>query len=302
MHRPKDSPWNVDDWHRREWLCTDGRGGYACGNALDLPTRRYHSWLTVMDEAGAGRRLRILAGVDERVDCGDGEGDQPWSIVHWGGKEAPDVPELQRAFTNEPVPCWSLGEGDASYDRSLLMPAGKRAVVVKWRNTGRLPLVLVVRPLFDFVDADALGQQRDLRLRVEPSLQVAPRAGVQEHALCLRPEPADADGRALPDVFVTMTHDAFTPGDSWYTNYHLAEEAARGYDARTDRLAPGYLRIELAIGESFCAAFAIDEPLSNLEQCYDEEVARRNRRLEWSDDGAVQALTGRLRRGVRNFG
>ncbi len=36
---------NIDVSHRREWLVTNGIGGYASGTAAGLNTRRYHGVL-----------------------------------------------------------------------------------------------------------------------------------------------------------------------------------------------------------------------------------------------------------------
>src|SRR5262249_56016038 len=51
---------------QREWLLTDGAGGYACGTAADLPTRRYHAWLCAALPPG-GERVPYLAPVDQRL-------------------------------------------------------------------------------------------------------------------------------------------------------------------------------------------------------------------------------------------
>ena len=49
-----------------EWLLTDGAGGYACGTAADLPTRRYHG-LWIARRPDSARRHQIIAGLDERL-------------------------------------------------------------------------------------------------------------------------------------------------------------------------------------------------------------------------------------------
>jgi hypothetical protein len=75
---------------QREWLLTDGAGGYACGTAADLPTRRYHAWLCAALPPG-GERVRWLAGVDERLDTADGE--FALLAAHWRSLQAPSLPE-----------------------------------------------------------------------------------------------------------------------------------------------------------------------------------------------------------------
>ena len=46
----------LDEAAAREWLVTDGLGGYACGTVAGLRTRRYHGLLVHRDRpAGASR-------------------------------------------------------------------------------------------------------------------------------------------------------------------------------------------------------------------------------------------------------
>jgi predicted glycogen debranching enzyme len=291
LRRAADVPWDADGWHRREWVLADGRGGYACGDALDLPTRRYHSWLTVVGGSGtAARRVRLLAGVDERVDCGDGE--ESWSAAHWAGSDEPSVPALFRRFCPEPAPTWTRSRGDVALERSLTMPGCGRCVIARWRNTGELPLRLVVRPLFDFVDADSLSRERPLDAEVH-SLPAPEQA---EGARALQPDPG------MPRVCVSWQGGVECIADPcWYRNYHLEEERARGYDSSTDRLAPVQLVIELAPGQVAHVAFSVGEPLADPKARFDDAVRARQDRLAWADRGAAQALAGRLRRGVDVF-
>ena len=52
----------ADELANKQWLLTDGLGGYACGNGLDMPRRRYDCWLTALSPDG--RRVRLVAGAD----------------------------------------------------------------------------------------------------------------------------------------------------------------------------------------------------------------------------------------------
>src|SRR5215813_9934726 len=51
---------------RREWLETNGRGGFACSTVIGLNTRRYHGLLTASTRPPAGRVL-LLSKVEETV-------------------------------------------------------------------------------------------------------------------------------------------------------------------------------------------------------------------------------------------
>ena len=60
----------VDYLLEREWLVTNGLGGYAAGTLSGTNTRRYHGLLVAATEPPAGRRVR-LANLIEEVVVGD---------------------------------------------------------------------------------------------------------------------------------------------------------------------------------------------------------------------------------------
>jgi predicted glycogen debranching enzyme len=87
-------PWPIVDPHdpdatvTREWLVTNGLGGYASGTVAGVITRRYHSVLTAALPAPFGR-IVMLSHLAEQVRPGDGR------RIEIGGRErtgdAPDA-------------------------------------------------------------------------------------------------------------------------------------------------------------------------------------------------------------------
>src|SRR5215475_1727005 len=62
---------NLDEGAAREWLVTDGLGGFAMGTVAGLRTRRYHGLLIVATDPPRGRHLG-LAALDAVVVVGGG--------------------------------------------------------------------------------------------------------------------------------------------------------------------------------------------------------------------------------------
>ena len=50
---------SLDEASRREWLVTDGLGGYAMGTVAGLRTRRYHGLLMVPTAPAGSARSRL---------------------------------------------------------------------------------------------------------------------------------------------------------------------------------------------------------------------------------------------------
>jgi hypothetical protein len=86
-----DEPVHVIRWKRsdptddsplleREWLVTNGLGGYASGTLAGVATRRYHGYLIAALPNPLGRTV-MLNHLIEEVRLPDG------SMAHFGGRE-----------------------------------------------------------------------------------------------------------------------------------------------------------------------------------------------------------------------
>src|SRR5436305_4134124 len=61
---------DLDAGSSREWLVTDGCGGFAMGTVTGLRTRRYHGLLVVATEPPLGRMMGLVA-LDPVLVLGD---------------------------------------------------------------------------------------------------------------------------------------------------------------------------------------------------------------------------------------
>ncbi len=270
-----------DELAQRQWLLTDGLGGYATGNGLDLPRRRYDCWLAVL--GSENRRVRLVAGVDERVI--DRNGEHELSSTHWGAMQNPSIPDLGRTFSVDPLPRWTMRIGQTVVERTLAMPRGRAAVLARWRNLGARPIRMSIRPLLAGEDADALLRERAL------DLGTVARDGAFGFAM-----PA-----SVGTLWLTLAGNAsFRPEPCWYREYHLAVDAARGYDARTDRWSPGVIELELDPDQACIAAFKSGAPLPEPANLFAEVRQARQQRRAWAER-ATSGLAQRLRRGVDDF-
>src|SRR5919198_4182458 len=67
---------------RREWLCTNGIGGFASGTVAGVLTRRYHGLLIAALAPPVGRTL-LVAKLDEAASYGGAT--YPLSSNRWAG-------------------------------------------------------------------------------------------------------------------------------------------------------------------------------------------------------------------------
>lgn len=140
----------------REWLETDGLGGYATGTVGGVRERRYHALMVTATEPPAGRVV-MWSGCDAVVETASGT--FPISTQRY----APDVvhPDGVRrlvAFANDPWPTWTFTlEDGTAIEQHLFMVRGVPAVVVTWKLIEPRPgVTLRVRPFLCGRDDHAL--------------------------------------------------------------------------------------------------------------------------------------------------
>ena len=114
----------------REWLVTDGLGGYASGTVAMLQTRRYHGLLMVPTTPAGGSRMLGLSAIDAVVVVGDRRirlATHEWA----GGAVDPRGFECLAGFDlDDGVPRWRYDLGAVQVEVELAMSHGASAVGV----------------------------------------------------------------------------------------------------------------------------------------------------------------------------
>ncbi|HSK10384.1 MAG TPA: amylo-alpha-1,6-glucosidase [Vicinamibacterales bacterium] len=130
----------------REWLVTNGLGGYASGSVAGVITRRYHGMLVAALPGPFGRLLMLSHLGEDLVTGGD---RVPLSTVEReGGLAAPDVAARLKEFRIEDgLPVWHYRVGDVSVEKRLLMPHRQNTTHISFRLLeGSGPARLELRP------------------------------------------------------------------------------------------------------------------------------------------------------------
>src|SRR5215470_3512416 len=93
-----------DQPDHREWLLTNGLGGYSSGTISGAHTRRYHGLMVSALNPPLDRHI-VLSRVSELVSVGGAHFEL--STDHWAsGVVAPTGYKLVESFTTLPTPTW----------------------------------------------------------------------------------------------------------------------------------------------------------------------------------------------------
>jgi predicted glycogen debranching enzyme len=209
----------------REWLVTDGLGGYAMGTASLLRTRRYHALQVISGQPAAVRTVGLVA-LDPAVTFPGGArvelGVHEWSdgAVHPTGHYF-----LERFTLVDGLPRWRWRIGDVVLERELAMAHGRAALGVVHRLVSGGPVELTL---------DALVTRRDAHGERDaggPDVDVA-------HL---------SDGCVVEDLY-RVRGAGWEPAGGWWRGAFTREEAARGLGATEDLWHAGRFAVRLEPG------------------------------------------------------
>jgi predicted glycogen debranching enzyme len=228
---------------RREWIVTNGLGGYGSGTLAGVNTRRYHGLLVAALTPPVGRTVLVGGLVEWAVYAGR---RYPLSTHEYGdGTVDPQGYKHQRAFVLDGMlPVWHYELADAVLEKRVWMAYGANTAYVRYvLLRGTKPVALEITPLVTYRDFHTLRSGQGWR----PAVAAVP-GGVE-----IRAGPDAAPYRLL------IQGGEFVAGGNWYWNFRHREETARGLDDRSDLYAPGVFHAVVAPGEHIAWA-ATAEP------------------------------------------
>lgn len=263
----------------REWLETNGMGGFACGTIAGPHTRRYHGLLTAALSPPGGRML-LLSKLEETLILGGRRIDL--STNEYPGAIHPEGYLLASSFRLDPFPIWAFEVEGARLEKSVFMPQGSNTVQVEYKllqsPQGTEP-ILEVRPLLAFRDYHSTTHENGAFNR---ALEIAP------NLVSLQPYPG------LPRFY--FAHDAAQLQEQcyWYRNFFYRVEQERGLDFQEDLFNPFVLTWKLIDKQSATVIASTEQrDIREASVVRKTEVQRRQAVAASCpvDDPLVHALT-----------
>src|SRR5882724_6061013 len=274
----KDTCGDLKAAQKREWLETNGLGGFASSTIVGLNTRRYHGLLTAATKPPVGRMV-LLSKLEETLVIGEQRFDL--STNQYQGAIHPRGFELLTSFRLDPFPVFTFEVEGVQIEKSVFMIHGSNITVVEYRvlNAPReSALRLEIRPLMAFRDYDNLTHENGA---LDPTLQQEP------GMISLRPY----DG--VPRLYLAHNASRVEAHSDWYRQFFYAIEAERGLDTSEDLFNPAIFSFDLSQTQQ-ATIIASTEPqqAANAGGFRKAQVARREQILSsaTADDPLVRQL------------
>ena len=257
----------LEDGLNREWLITNGIGGYASSTVLGINTRKYHG-LLVAPLIPPARRFVILSKLDESLEVNGKRYDLFSNMCH---NYISKGFEYESSFEKDYIPIFTYKVDNVVVEKSICMEHGKNTVCVLYRiiNEGK-EAKLTITPIVNFRDFHTLSTNWEYNIRQEErgnkvKLVINDNSEIPVYMYL-------SDGK-----YIEHTNDTFR-------NMFYIEEEKRGFFPEENLGVPG--RYEIIIPKNSKKEFnficSLEENIEeiNIKKVINKEKIRINKLIE----------------------
>jgi predicted glycogen debranching enzyme len=260
----KDVCGDLDAALGREWLETNGLGGFASSTIVGLNTRRYHGLLVAALKPPV-ERFVLLSKLEETLII-DGQAFD-LSANRYPGAIHPQGFRYLKQFRLDPFPVFTYEIEGIEIEKSVFMIHGENATVVQYHlKKNNHPeqhksLSLEIRPLIAFRDYHSTTHENN-----------AINSSIDEQA----GQASITPYQGLPALRLSYSPGEVRKSGHWYRDFEYEAEQERGLDSHEDLFNPLILRFDLKLRKQ-AAVIASTEPheAERVTEYQQAEITRR---------------------------
>ncbi|MDE1889383.1 MAG: amylo-alpha-1,6-glucosidase [Planctomycetota bacterium] len=219
----------------KEWLETNGIGGYASSTIIGANTRRYHGLLMAATKPPLGRTL-LLSKLEEFL-CMEGE-EFPLSTNLYPHAIYPEGYKNLVQFGLTPFPTFDYSINGIRVKKTAFMVHGENTTVILYRveTTRRVVSTefLKIRVMVAFRDYHWLTHENPV---FKTDYKILDNKGI-----CLQPYDT------LPSMYLFHNAQSMDTTQFWYKNMEYPKEIERGLEAHEDHFSPFAFQFDLNKG------------------------------------------------------
>jgi len=266
---------------RREWLETNGLGGFASSTIIGLNTRRYHGLLVAATKPPVGR-LVLLSKLEETLFIDGKRFDL--SANRYPGVVHPQGFRFLKEFRLEPFPVFTYEVEGIEIEKCIFMIHAENSTVIHYQlrknNRPNIPkdFRLEIRPLIAFRDYHGTTHENG---GINPAVQE--RSGLAS----VTPYPG------LPTLHLAHNAMELCETGDWYRNFEYDAERERGLDFSEDLFNPFVLSFDLrSRRQASIIASTEERDAAQAVEYRQVEITRRRKAMVASpiEDSFAQSL------------
>ena len=258
---------SLEEGIKKEWIITNGLGGYASSTVIGINTRKYHG-LLVAPVTPPARRYLILSKLDESIKIDD----KVYPFYSNIGKDYISKGYIyQESFEKEILPKFTYKIEDIVIEKTICMEYGKNTVGVYYKiKNGDKDAVLTLAPVINFRDFHSMNTS---------------------HTFNLKERINDKKIRIVVDDYIqTPIYMHISEGDyiehkdDTFFNMFYIEEEKRGFYPEENHIVPGRYEIKIEANEekeiSFVCSFEENIEEIDVKNLIENEEKRVTQMIE----------------------
>lgn len=261
---------NLEQGLDREWIITNGIGGYSASSIIGANNRKYHG-LLIAALTPPARRFLILSKVDESLEIRG----RKYNLYTNVGKEFISKGyEYQETFEKDYIPTFTYKIGKVEITKKICMEYGKNLVGIYYKiKNGASKAKLTLAPIMNFRDFHTVNTNHQYELKQEYKDRKAKIV---------------IDGHSETPIYMITSEGKYIPhkNDSFKNMFYLEEEK-RGFCGEEDHVIPGRYEIEIKAKEekeiSFICSLEENIEEKNVKNLIKNEIQRLDKIIENTD-------------------
>lgn len=241
---------NLENGIQKEWIITNGIGGFASSTIIGANTRKYHG-LLIAPLTPPARRYLILSKVDESIEIG---GKQYNLYTNIGKNYISKGYEYQTSFEKEEIPTLKYKISDVEITKQTCMKYGENTVGILYKiKNGKQPTKLTLAPLMNFRDFHSMSTNHEFKIRQENK-------GTKLKVII--------DNMIQNPIYIKVSEGIYIPhNNDIFRNMFYIEEQKRGFYPEENHAVVGRYEIEIKPNEEKEISFvcSLEENIDELD-------------------------------------
>ena len=252
---------NLENGLKKEWIITNGLGGFASSTILGINTRKYHG-LLIAPLTPPARRYLILSKLDESIRI---ENETIPLYSNMGKDYISEGYKYQTNFEKEEVPIYTYQVKDIKITKTICMEYGKNTVGVLYKiENGKKPATLTLAPIMNFRDFHSMSSGHEFEVRQDQK-------GTKEKIII--------DNIIQHPVYMKVSEGKYIEHQKdTFRNMFYVEEQKRGFDPEENHIVVGRYEIDIQPNEtkeiSFVCSFEENIDEVNVSRMIKQEKKR----------------------------
>lgn len=252
---------NLENGLSKEWIITNGIGGYSSSTIIGANTRKYHG-LLVAALTPPARRFMVLSKLDESIEIDEKKYNLYTNVckeyISKGYK-------YQEEFMKEYVPVFKYKIENTEITKIICMEYGKNTVGVYYKiKNGKSKAKLTLAPIINFRDFHTMKNSHDFMLK----------QNINKNKVKIV-----VDGNSQTPMYINLSTGNYIKHENDnFKNMFYIEEENRGFEPEENHAVPGRYEIEINPREEKEILFvcSLEENIEqiNVKDLINKEITR----------------------------